>query len=119
MGPTNEPLILQSPKSPDEWDAYFDLRWRILRQPWDQARWSERDSLDDSAFHLFLLGSARKPLTCGRLYFNAPDQAELRFMVLDENARGRGYGSRILGGLGGRGNASRRSKGRAKTPATT
>jgi hypothetical protein len=40
MGPTNEPLILQSPKSPDEWDAYFDLRWRILRQPWDQARWS-------------------------------------------------------------------------------
>ena len=59
----------------------------------------ERDSLDDSAFHLFLLGSARKPLTCGRLYFNAPDQVELRFMVLDENARGRGYGRRILEGL--------------------
>ena len=34
MDPTKELLILQSPRSPSEWDAYFDLRWRILRQPW-------------------------------------------------------------------------------------
>jgi len=35
---TDEPLILRRPTSPDEWDAYFDLRWRILRQPWRQPR---------------------------------------------------------------------------------
>ncbi len=99
MEPTDEPLILRSPRSPDEWDAYFDLRWRILRQPWGQPRGSECDSLDDSAFHLLLLDSARKPLACGRLHFNAPDEAQVRFMAVDENARGRGYGSRILEGL--------------------
>jgi N-acetylglutamate synthase-like GNAT family acetyltransferase len=55
--------------------------------------------MDDSAFHLFLLDSARKPLACGRLHFNAPDEAQVRFMAVDENARGRGYGSRILEGL--------------------
>jgi N-acetylglutamate synthase-like GNAT family acetyltransferase len=55
--------------------------------------------LDDSAFHLFLLDSARKPLACGRLHFNAPDEAQVRFMAVDENARGRGYGRRILEGL--------------------
>ena len=99
METTDEPLILRSPKSPDEWDAYFDLRWRILRRPWGQPRGSECDSLDDSAFHLFLLDSARKPLACGRLHFNAPDEAQVRFMAVHENARGRGYGSRILEGL--------------------
>ena len=52
--------------------------------------------MDDSAFHLFLLDSARKPLACGRLHFNAPDEAWVRFMEVDENARVRGYGSRIL-----------------------
>jgi hypothetical protein len=61
---------LAKPKSPDEWDAHFDLRWRILRQPWGQPRGSECDSVDDSAFYLFLLESARKPLACGRLHFN-------------------------------------------------
>src|SRR5437868_15304007 len=106
MEPTNEPLILRSPMSPDEWDAYFDLRWRILCQPWGQPRGSERDSLDDSAVHLLLLDSARKPLACGRLHFNAPDEAQVRFMAVDENARGRGYGSRILEGL--RAEAARR-----------
>ena len=99
MEPTNEPLILRSPMSPDEWDAYFDLRWRILCQPWGQPRGSERDSMDDSAFHLFLLGSARKLLECRCLRFNAPDEAQVRFMAVDENAHGRGYGSRILEGL--------------------
>ena len=90
---------MRSPKSPDEWDAYFHLRWRILRGPWGQPRGSERDSMDDSAFHLFLLGSARKLLECRCLRFNAPDEAQVRFMAVDENARGRGYGSRILQGL--------------------
>ena len=93
---TDEPLILRSPTSPDERDAYFDLRWRILRRQWDQPRGSERDSKDDSAVHLLLLDSARKPLACRRLHFNAPDEAWVRSMAVDENARGRGYGSRIL-----------------------
>jgi N-acetylglutamate synthase-like GNAT family acetyltransferase len=79
---------------------------RLLRSPLANSaravgpgRGSERDSMDDSAFHLFLLDSARKPLACGRLHFNAPDEAQVRFMPVDENARGRGYGSRILEGL--------------------
>jgi predicted GNAT family N-acyltransferase len=55
--------------------------------------------LDDSAFYLLLLDSARKPLACRRLHFNARNEAQVRFMAVDENARGRGYGSRILEGL--------------------
>ena len=66
MDRTKELLILQSPRSPCEWDAYFDLRWRILRQPWGQPRGSERDSEDDSAFHLLLMDAAGKALACGR-----------------------------------------------------
>jgi len=55
--------------------------------------------MDDSAFHLHLLDSVRKPLACGCLQLNAPDEAQVRLMAVDENARGRGYGSRILQGL--------------------
>ena len=99
MEPTDQPLIVRSPTSPDEWEAYFDLRWRILRRPWGQQRGSERDSMDGSAFHLLLLDPARKALACGRLHFTAPDEVQVRFITVDEDMRGRGYGSRILEGL--------------------
>jgi hypothetical protein len=42
------------------------------------SRGSECDSLDDSAIHLLLLDSARKPLACGRLHFNALDEAQVK-----------------------------------------
>ena len=96
MDPTEERLILQSPRSPSEWDAYFDLRWRILRQPWGQPRGSERDSEDDSAFHLLLMDAAGKALACGRLHLTAPGEAQVRCMAVEERTRGCGYGNRIL-----------------------
>jgi len=47
---------------------------------------------------LFLLDSDRKPLACGRLHSNALDEAQVRFMAVDENSRSR-LRSRILEGL--------------------
>src|SRR5206468_10265208 len=99
MDPTKELLILDSPRSPSEWDAYFDLRWRILRQPWHQPRGSERDEMDESAFHLLLLDRDANALACGRLHSNSFDEAQVRYMAVDDNRSGRGYGSRILQGL--------------------
>ena len=99
MDPTKELLILQSPRSPSEWDAYFDLRWRILASRGGQPRGCERDSEDDSAFHLLLMDAAGKALACGRLHLTALGEAQLRYMAVDEHARGCGYGGRILEAL--------------------
>jgi len=92
-------FTLGTPQSPAEWDAYFDLRWRVLRQPWQQPRGSERDSIDGSAFHLLLLDSGGKALACGRLHLHSPGEAQVRYMAVEENGRGRGYGSQILTAL--------------------
>ena len=43
--------------------------------------------MDDSAFHIFLLDSARKPLACGVWIFTPLAVAQVRFMAVDENAR--------------------------------
>jgi predicted GNAT family N-acyltransferase len=99
MNSAAQNLSLQSPASPCQCDAYFNLRWRILRQPWGQPRGSERDAMDDTAFHLLLLDTAGTALACGRLHFNAPDEAQVRFMAVSEKVRGRGYGHRILRAL--------------------
>ena len=49
--------------------------------PWGQPRGSERDSEDDSAFHLLLMDAAGKALACG---------------PLDLTARGRGAAGNVL-----------------------
>ena len=87
---------MHSPRSASEWEAYFDLRWRILAS---RGGGSERDSEDDSAFHLLLMDAAGKALACGRLHLTAPGEAQLRYMAVDERARGCGYGGRILEAL--------------------
>src|SRR5436190_7709138 len=92
-------VILRSPTSPSDWETYFDLRWRLLRQPWGQPRGSERDPLENSAFHLLLLDVTGNAVGCGRLHFNAPEEAQVRYMAVAEEVRGRNYGSRILEGL--------------------
>jgi len=97
MDPTKELLILQSPRSPSEWDAYFDLRWRILASRGGQPRGSKRDSEDDSAFHLPLMDAAGTALPCGRLHLTARGRgAAGNLLNARDNAvefyRKRGYG---------------------------
>ena len=86
----------RSPRTPSEWESYFDLRWRILRAPWDQPRGSEKDDVEETGDHLMIAGPNSRPLAIGRLHFNSPDEAQVRFMAVDREAQGKGLGGCIL-----------------------
>jgi len=45
------------------------------------------------------MDAAGKALACGRLHLTAPGEAQVRYMAVDEHARGCGYGGRILKAL--------------------
>ena len=92
-------LELRQPVSPEEWDRYFDLRWLVLRSPWDQPRGSERDELEAESVHLALWGKDRMPVAIGRIHLNSPAEAQVRFMAVAPAFTGRGLGSRILAAL--------------------
>ena len=94
-----EQFALAEPRTTQEWESYFDLRWRVLREPWGQARGSERDDLDAESFHLMLRDPGRAVVAVGRLHLNSPFEAQVRYMAVDESHRGCGLGSRILSGL--------------------
>src|SRR5437763_16965986 len=90
-------LQLRSPASRIEWDAYYDLRWRMLRAPWGQPRGSERDSLDDDAsFHVAAFTPGSQLVGGGRLHLNSPDVAQVRFMAVDPGVQRQGVGSAVL-----------------------
>jgi GNAT superfamily N-acetyltransferase len=87
------------PATPEAFDLYYDLRWRILRQPWGQPRGSERDSLEEESIHLMLLGPAGQPAAVGRLHFNSREEAQIRYMAVDLPFQRQGAGSQVLSSL--------------------
>jgi GNAT superfamily N-acetyltransferase len=91
-------LSAKEPGIAAEWDSYFDLRWRILRKPWNQPRGSERDALDGRSFHL-MIPDAAAPVAVGRLHLNSPEEAQVRYMAVDPAYQGSGLGRKILQSL--------------------
>ncbi len=88
-------MKIAEPKTKEDFDKYYDLRWRILRKPWDQPKGSEKDDLEDESIHLMACDSG---VVCGvaRAHFNSPGEAQIRYMAVDEPYRGKGIGSKLL-----------------------
>lgn len=89
---------ISTPHTPADWDAYYHLRYTVLRQPWGQPEGSERAE-DDSAStttHALLLGPTGQALGVGRLHPSGAQQGQVRFMAVHPQAQGQGVGRRVL-----------------------
>ncbi len=91
-------MKITEPKTKEDFDKYYDLRWRILRKPWDQPKGSEKDDLEDESIHLM---ACQGGVVCGvaRAHFNSPGEAQIRYMAVDEPYRAKGIGSKLLAEL--------------------
>ena len=47
-------IEIRLPKTEDEWEDYYDLRYRVLRQPLNQPRGSEKNDGDEDGIHFAL-----------------------------------------------------------------
>src|SRR5690242_7663242 len=68
------------PRSKIDWEKYYDLRWRVLRAPWNQPRGSEKDDREAESQHLMILGPNAEAVAAGRLHFNSAAEAQVRYM---------------------------------------
>ncbi|MCC6492568.1 MAG: GNAT family N-acetyltransferase [Pirellulales bacterium] len=89
-------MQVRPPQTDAEFARYYDLRYRVLRAPWGGEPGSERDEQEDAADHALLVDDAGNPLAVGRLHLNAPEEAQVRYVAVAEEARGRGYGRQIM-----------------------
>ena len=78
-----------------QFEDYYELRWRVLRKPWNQPRGSEKDELEDKSIHIMAC-DGDKIVGVARLHFNSKEEAQIRYMAVDENYRRRGIGSMML-----------------------
>lgn len=88
-------MIIKSPQTRQEFFDYYDLRWRILRAPWNQPKGSEQDELEGQAIHIIAVEEG-KIVGCGRAHFNSDGEAQMRYMAVENQWQGKGIGKLIL-----------------------
>lgn len=87
------------PVSPGDFQQYYELRWKILRAPWNQPRGSERDSQDPDSTHLMMIDNRDVVVAVGRLHFNSIREAQIRYMAVAVEKQRRCFGSCLLQAL--------------------
>jgi len=92
-------MIAKRPQSKEDFEKYYHLRWRILREPWNQPKGCEKDELEDGAFHIMVCENDGTVVGVGRVHFNSEDECQIRYMAVEGNYRRRGIGEIVLNKL--------------------
>ena len=88
-------MEIREPKSAAEWTSYYALRYRVLRQPWNQPLGSERDDYEFDHMH-FAAFDDNEIVGVGRLDFIEPTTRQIRFMAVEPNVQSKGIGAGLM-----------------------
>lgn len=85
--------------TPDELNVILNLRFKVLRQPWNKSRESATDDSEQTSINAYINDDSEVTIACGRLNAMEDQIGQVRFMAVDQQYRGKGLGTRILGYL--------------------
>ena len=88
-------VIIGSPETGEEFEKYYEIRWRILRKSWGKPRGSEKDDNEEKAIHIMALIDD-EIVGIGRVHFNSDIEAQIRYMAVEKEHRGKTIGSLVL-----------------------
>lgn len=86
---------IKTPQNENEWESYYDLRFRVLRAPLSQPLGSEKNEGDETGIH-FALFENDKIHAIARLDLMEYRIAQVRFVAVDFDFQGKGYGKKIM-----------------------
>jgi N-acetylglutamate synthase-like GNAT family acetyltransferase len=92
-------MIVKFAENKQELDAIIELRYHILRKPWQQAFDTSSDGQEDTAHNAFIADDNNKVVACGRLQKNSSNVGQIRYMAVDNASQGKGFGKKILQAL--------------------
>ncbi len=91
----SDKITYRSPKSAQDFEKYYDLRWRILRKPWNQPKGSEIVKEDSEAFHI-MAEIDGIVVGIGCIHEIDGNIGRIRFVGVDEEYQKRGIAKQIM-----------------------
>ena len=84
------------PQTKEELDAYYRLRYEILRKPWGQDIKTNRDEWEAISLHALMIDEQGDAVATGRLQLNSEQEGQIRSMAVVDALQGKGLGSNML-----------------------
>ncbi|MDX2173315.1 MAG: GNAT family N-acetyltransferase [Bacteroidota bacterium] len=74
----------------------LQLRFDVLRKPWNQPIETATDDLEQSSINAFIEDENGNAIACGRLQENENHIGQIRFMAVSSSHQGKGLGKMII-----------------------
>ena len=88
-------VTFRSPIGNKEFEEYDLFRWKVLRKPIGKSVETLKDKFDKDSFHI--IGLYKKVIIAsGRVHFNSDNEAQIRYMAVDQAFRAQGIGKEML-----------------------
>ena len=84
------------PTSETDLEKYYDLRFEILRKPWNREKLSTKDEWENISVHVLMLDEKGDAIATGRLQLNDAEEGQIRSMAVRGDLQGKGLGSAII-----------------------
>lgn len=91
-----EGLQIINPESVEEWEAYYQLRFDVLRSAWTSDRQSTRDERENKSVHFLVLDQRKLAIATGRLQLNTEEEGQIRSMAVHEKFQNQGIGHFVI-----------------------
>ena len=88
-------VTFRSPVGDKEFEEYDLFRWKVLRKPIGKTIETLKDKFDKDSFHIIGLYN-KVIIASGRAHFNNDDEAQIRYMAVDNAFRTKGIGKEVL-----------------------
>ncbi len=89
----------RSPKTAQEFEQYYQLRWQVLRKPWQQALGSEQDEQEQDSIHLMITDEKSQVIAVGRLEKSSQFSGKIRYMAVHPDKQDQGLGKQLINAL--------------------
>src|SRR6185436_1955636 len=84
------------PATAEELKMYYDLRYEMLRKPWNRPYKSTIDEDEDNSIHALMVDDSGRGVAAGRLVLNNDEEGQVRSMAVAKDLQGKGLGTKIL-----------------------
>lgn len=90
-------IVIKHPLTRDEYKAYYTLRYRILRQPWGQAKGTEKDDYEPISQHFMAVDDKTGEIVgVAKLFEREPGIAWMSHLAVIQDRQRQGIGKLLV-----------------------
>ena len=90
-----EPLIIRKPLSKEDFEMMYDLRWRVLREPWNQTRGTEKDDIEIDS-HQFIVTLNEKIVATAHFHKINETEGQIKYLAVEKDYRKKRIASKLM-----------------------